>query len=147
MTSAVGIRSLAVSFPSTVRTNGYWQRKYPGLVDNAEKLGLARLWKLRDREPASTFEDVMLPYLSDPFRGTVQRRRLGPGETALSLELRASRQALAAASIEPADIDCLMVGSFMPDQFPVGNSAFLSRELNYHGAAWNFESACNGSLV
>jgi 3-oxoacyl-[acyl-carrier-protein] synthase-3 len=89
----------------------------------------------------------MDPYLSDPFRGTVERRVLLPGETALSMEIRAALAALSAASMRPRDIDLAIVGSFLPDQIGVGNSAFLARELGLRCAAWNVESACSSALV
>lgn len=144
MSKNVGIRSLSVSFPSVLRTNEYWRKKYPNLIANAEA-ELARLWK---KQPSPRAFDVeMAPYLADPFRGTVQRRILGPGESPLSLELRAARDALAAASMTPDDIDCLIVTSFLGDQPGVGNSAMLSKALEYKGAAWNLETACSSSLV
>ena len=37
----------------------------------------------------------MMPYMDDPFRGTVERRILREGETSLSLEVRAAKRALA----------------------------------------------------
>ncbi len=86
-------------------------------------------------------------YLDDPFRGSVERRILAPGETALSLEARAARNALAAAAMAPGDVDLIIVSSFQPDQLGVGNAAFLARELGVTRPAWNLESACASSLV
>ena len=158
MSRAVGIRSLAVSFPSVLRTNEYWQKSCPGLVAEAEKAALARLWKkqregagaaVSGREPAPSraFDELMEPYVDDPFRGTVARRVLGPGESALSLELRAARDALAAARMSVGEIDCIIVASFLPNQPGIGNSAFLSEALEHRGAAWNLETACTSGPV
>jgi 3-oxoacyl-[acyl-carrier-protein] synthase-3 len=77
----------------------------------------------------------------------VERRVLAPGETALSMELRAARAVLAAAQRSPGDVDLAIVGSFLPDQIGVGNSAFLARELGLSCAAWNVESACSSALA
>lgn len=143
---AVGIRSVAVSVPSILRTNDYWRAKHPSMVADAEA-ELARLWKKHTTPSPLAFDLAMAPYLNDPFRGTVERRILGPGETALSLELRAARDALAALAMTPDDVDCIIVTSFLPDQLGVGNSALLSRALEFKGASWNLETACSSSLV
>ena len=148
MKTPVGIRSLAVSFPCVLRTNDHFRKTRPELVAEAERAALARLWKKQGQESsAAQFEAAMAPYLGDPFRGTRHRRVLGPGESCLSLELRAARDALAAAALTPADIDCMIVASFLPMQPGVGNSAFLAQALGYQGAAWNLESACTSAAV
>jgi 3-oxoacyl-[acyl-carrier-protein] synthase-3 len=89
----------------------------------------------------------MAPYLSDPFRGTVERRVRAPGETALSMELRAARQALEAAALGVDDVDLTLCTSFPADRFGVGNAAHLAEQLGLRTPAWNFESACSGSVV
>src|SRR5262249_51348334 len=92
----VGIRSLSVAFPSVLRTNDYWRTHYPELVTEAEKFSLAKLWSKAERPDA--FDASAADYLGDPFRGAVERRLRAPGETALSMEVRAARGALEAAS-------------------------------------------------
>ena len=79
----VGIRSIALSFPSIIRTNDYYQEKYPELIAESEQKSLARLFSLSDSTPSNKFDLEMMPYLKDPFRGTVERRVLGPGESSL----------------------------------------------------------------
>jgi len=110
----------------------------------AEK-SLGKLWAKGDAP--NVFTAAMLPYLDDPFRGTVERRALAKGETALALEAEAARGALAAAGMSPGDVDLLIVTSFQPDQVGVGNAAFLARELGVARPAWNLESACASSVV
>ena len=143
---SVGLRSVAASMPSRVRTNEYWRQKHPLMVADAEA-ELARLWQKQNAPSTHAFDIEMARYLGDPFRGTVNRRVLRPGETALSLELGAARDALAAASMMPQDVDCIIVTSFLADQIGVGNSARLCKALEYKGAAWNLETACSSSLV
>ncbi len=107
--SPVGIRSLALSFPSIRRTNDYYVEKYPDLIAQAEQKGLARLFSLTGTSPSNEFDMEMLPYLSDPFRGTVERWLLSNEESSLTLEYRAATDALNAAKLSPNDIDLMIV--------------------------------------
>jgi len=143
---SAGLVSLAVSFPDEVRTNDYFRTKCPELVADAEQRTLAKVWR-KDVAPTDAFALEMLKYVDDPFRGTVERRVLPPGGTALSLEVRAARDALTAAKMSAGDVDLMIVCSFLPDQLGVGNSAFLARELGMKRAAWNMETACSSALV
>jgi 3-oxoacyl-[acyl-carrier-protein] synthase-3 len=148
MKNAAGITALALSFPRTERTPGYWRAKYPEMVATAEQQSLAKVWSPGKGEPpAHAFDAEMERFLGDPFRGTTRRRVLAPGETALSIEIGAAEKAMAAARLGPDDIDLMIVHSFLPDQVGVGNSAFLSGALGLRGAAWNLETACTSSVV
>ncbi|ARV57288.1 3-oxoacyl-ACP synthase [Nostocales cyanobacterium HT-58-2] len=147
MHTTVGIRSLALSFPSIRRTKDYYRKNYPDLVAQSEQKSLARLFSLAGSTPSNEFDLEMLPYLSDPFRGTVERRVLGPGESSLMLEERAARDALDAAKLTPDDVDLMLVSSVWPEQIGFGNAAFLAQKLNFHGAAWNLDGACGSTPV
>src|SRR5262245_1588599 len=136
----VGIRSLAVNFPDTVRTNDYWREKYPEAIAAAEQKSLARLFSAKSAAPPTDpFDIEMLPFLEDPFRGAVERRVLRPGEGALGLELGAAQAAVAAAGMSPQDLQAVMVGSLPPDTHALGNAAHLTRRMGLSVAAWNVE--------
>lgn len=143
----VGIRSLALSFPIIRRTKDYYREKYPELIATAEQKSLARLVSLAGSTPSNEFELEMMPYLSDPFRGTVEQRILGPGESSLTLEYRAAKDALDAAKLSPDDVDLLIVASFLPEQIGFGNAAFLARQLGLQGGAWNLDATCGSTPV
>ena len=146
---AAGMRSLALGLPDSIRTNDHWRKKYPAMVEKAENTNLARLWT-KDRNAAGDgmlFDEEMAPFIADPFRGTVERRVLGAGETGLTLQLRGSKAALKAAGIGPEDVDLLISCAFFPDLVDVGNAAALARELGVQAGAWNLESACSSSVV
>lgn len=147
--SSVGMRSLAVSLPPTVRTNDYYRTRHPEIVAEAERKTLARVWSKSDalERTSNAFDVEMLPYVDDPFRGTVERRILDQGQTALSLEVDVAKKALVAAHMTPGDIDLMIVTSFLPDQPGPGNAAFLARELGLKRPAWNLESTCSSSLI
>lgn len=149
MKTPVGFRAIAVELPRTRRTNDYWRMHHPSLVEQAEHKTLARLFATTQQASgdAAAFDAEMAPFLSDPFRGAVERRVLGPGETSLSMELGACRQALAAAGMSPRDVDLAIVTSFLPDQPGVGNATFIARDLGLRCPAWNLESACSSALV
>lgn len=150
MTShSVGIRSLAVSFPSLIRTNDYWYEKFPDLVVKAQPRR-ARLSKFSQ----SIFNDngidiwsqEVAPYLSDPFRGNIERRVLGPDESSLTLEYRAAKDALEAA-LSPDEVDLAIATSLFCEPVGLGYASSLARKLNLRCPAWNLESTCSSALV
>jgi 3-oxoacyl-[acyl-carrier-protein] synthase-3 len=143
----VGIRSLALTLPSIRRTNDYYRDKYPELVEQAEQKSLARLFSLAGSSPINEFDLEMTPYLSDPFRGTIERYVLGEGESSLTLEYQAAKNALQAAKLSPDDIDLMLVASIWPEQVGFGNAAFLAGQLGLKGAAWNLDGACGVTPV
>lgn len=143
----VGIRSLALSLPDIKRTNDYYREKYPEMIAQSEQKSLARLFSLAGSTPSNEFDLEMLPYLKDPFRGTVERWVLGPGESALMLQERAAREALDAAKLTNVEVDLMLVASIWPEQIGFGDAAFLARQLGLQGAAWNLDAACGVTPV
>jgi 3-oxoacyl-[acyl-carrier-protein] synthase-3 len=148
MSKSVGIRSLAVSFPNVVRTNEYWRSRYPEAVAGAQEKSLARLFSAKEAgAPTDAFDVEMGPYTSDPFRGTVERRALAPGENSLHIERRAAEGALAAANMAPGEVEAVMVASIIPNTLGTGNAAHLTRQMGMTVPAWNVESGCCGFMV
>lgn len=147
-------KSLAVALPERVVTNAFFRERYPEVVRTVEDRVLGKLWRAaakgsdaRGSEASARFDAAMAPYMGDPFRGVVERRWLADGETALDLELRAAKKALALADIDERGIDAIICSSFFPDQLDVGNASFLAKRLGVTCPAWNLESACSSSLV
>jgi 3-oxoacyl-[acyl-carrier-protein] synthase III len=147
--SSVGIRSIAVNFPSIVRTNDYWQKKYPKMVAQAEQKTLAKLFQANQSKSNSDdlWSQTVTPYLSDPFRGSVERRVLAPNETSRLLEGRAAQDALAAAELDTNEVDLAIVTTLFPEQISPGNASYLARDLGLRCPAWNLESTCSSALV
>ena len=143
----VGIKSLAVSFPRVIHTNDYYRENYPDLIAKAEEKNLARLMSPAKSTPNNEFELEMMPFLSDPFRGTVQRRVLAPDESSLTLEYRAAKDALAAANLSPNKVDLLISCSVTSEYIGYGNAAFVARELGLQNGAWNLDATCASTLV
>lgn len=138
---------MAVAFPDAIRTNAYWRNRHPDLVASAEQHNLAQVWSTKDSTPESfEFDEEMIPYAKDPFRGTEERRISAPGQMPSELEIRAARDVMAAAGVGPDDIGLMIVGSFLPDRVGNGNAPFVARDLGLKGAAWNIESACATTL-
>ena len=145
---SVGIRSLAVSFPSILRTNDYWDQKYPELVTQAEQKALAKLFSAsQPTAHSSEFDLEMAPYLSDPFRGSSERRVLAPDESSLTLEYQAASDALKSAEMSSEDVDLAIVTSLFPERIAPGNASFLVKEMGLRCPAWNLESTCSSALV
>lgn len=144
---SVGIKALAVEFPKGRRTNEFFYNHHPQIVEAVTAKKQRRIWAGPEQAPADAFEAEMANYLADPFRGTIERRVLTPGEGALSLETSAAKKVLAAAAMAPSDVELLMVASFLPDHIGAQDSAYLARDLGLRGMAFNLESACSGAMV
>lgn len=141
------LRALAACSPSAVRGNDFFREQHAEVLRTHERRALDRVWNVSDAEALCDFEREMLPYLADPFRGTVERRVLAPGESSQSLMVTAAKRALEAAKLAPGDVDLLLCASFPSGQVGIGEAAFVSRELGLKGSAFNVESACASALV
>ncbi len=146
---SVGMRALAVKYPSVSRTNEFWLKNYPELIANIENKGDQKIWNAPDEDtgPSALFDSIMRPYLNDPFRGTKGRRILGPGESALSMEVDAIKMALEAAQLDKSEIDMLISVSFLPMTPGCGDGVYITHELDLDCPGINMESACSGSVV
>jgi len=145
ITQSVGIRSLAISFPPTVRTNNYWLQKFPEL--NVSKSRRCRSVDLNSHAQLDIWLQSVTPYLSDLFRGSVERRVLDLHESSLMLECRAAQDALQAAKLAADEVDLMIVASLFPDAVGPGLAAQLAQELKLSCPAWNLESTCASALV
>ena len=87
MTNPSGtITALGVAFPRQIRTNDWWEERYPELIANAREATLAKVWAdFEDTQP-SHYDRAIARYLADPFRGTVERRVMPPDMRAQDLE-------------------------------------------------------------
>lgn len=141
---AVGVQSIAVAYPPRRMTNDYWRRKYPRLVDDAEAHAGKRVWT--EPQNPGPFELAMRPHFNDAFLGAKARRWLNPGQKVLDLEVDAARRCLDAAGVSAKDVDVALVSAILPDQYDVGNAAYLAQALDLH-AAFNVESMCSSSVV
>lgn len=145
----VGIRSLAVSFPNIIRTNDYWQNKFPELFEKtkARKRLSRKAVSISNNNGLDIWSQEVAPYLLDPFRGNIERRVVSPGESSLTLEYRAAKDALEAAKLSPGEVELMIVTSLFPEQIGTGNAAYLARQLKLNAPAWNLESTCSSALV
>src|SRR3712207_6690939 len=135
MHEPVGIRSLAVSFPSIIRTNDYYRENHAELIAQAEQKSLSKLFSSVASTPSNEYDKEMQPYLQDPFRGTVERRVLAPEETSLTLSYRAAIDALEGAKLSPDEVDLMLVATLFPEHIVPGNAAYLASQLGLRGAA------------
>lgn len=78
----------------------------------------------------------------------VRQRHFEERGSAAALGARAARQAVAAAGLSFADLDCLVVASGTPDQAMPCNAALVHRELGLEGLpAFDIGASCLGFLV
>ncbi|MGI0485827.1 3-oxoacyl-ACP synthase III family protein [Pantanalinema rosaneae CENA516] len=152
---SVGIRSLAVGFPRTIRANQYWLDQFanPSVAIAQRPARHHQAIESSADQISSTQNGIDLwlqevtPYLADPFRGSVERRVLLPDESSLMLECQAAQSALKAANLSPQEIDLAIVASLFPDTVGPGAAAYVARELGLSCPAWNLESTCASALI
>lgn len=155
----IGICSLAVNFPSLIRTNDYWYEKFPELTVQAQPKRV-RLPKTAQStcndDGFEIWSQEVAPYLNDPFRGNVERRVLGQDESSLMLECSAAKEALQAANLQTNEVELVIcalqqrfaiANSLFCEQVGLDNASSLARQLNLHCPAWNLESTCSSALV
>ncbi len=79
--------------------------------------------------------------------GIKQRRKAGPGEYTSQFAVRAARQAIERAGLEPSDIDLLLCATVTPDQILPSTGCLIQAELGAHNAAaMDVVAACSGFL-
>jgi 3-oxoacyl-[acyl-carrier-protein] synthase-3 len=79
--------------------------------------------------------------------GIRERRIARPDETTSDMALAASRRALAAAGLEPKDLDMIVMGTITPDMPMPACAAFLQQKLGITDIpAFDISAACAGFL-
>jgi 3-oxoacyl-[acyl-carrier-protein] synthase-3 len=79
--------------------------------------------------------------------GIKQRRKAAPGEYTSMFAVRAAKQAIERAGLEPMDIDLLLCATVSPDQILPSTGCIIQAELGAHkAAAMDIVAACSGFL-
>jgi 3-oxoacyl-[acyl-carrier-protein] synthase III len=79
--------------------------------------------------------------------GIKQRRKAAPGEYTSLFAVRAARQAIERARLDPSDIDLLICATVTPDQILPSTGCIIQAELGAHNAAaMDVVAACSGFL-
>jgi 3-oxoacyl-[acyl-carrier-protein] synthase-3 len=79
--------------------------------------------------------------------GIKQRRKAAPGEYTSLFAVRAARQAIERAKLDPADIDLLVCATVTPDQILPSTGCIIQAELGANkAAAMDVVAACSGFL-
>ncbi|MBL8796561.1 MAG: ketoacyl-ACP synthase III [Planctomycetia bacterium] len=77
--------------------------------------------------------------------GIRERRFVGPDETSASLGLAAARQALAAAQLDPSDLDLIVCATVTPEMLFPSTACFLQAALGCRPiGAFDLLAACSG---
>src|SRR5438128_323500 len=78
--------------------------------------------------------------------GIGERRIAGPGETTATIGTAAAREALAAAGLEPAALDLILVATSTPDHYAYPSSACLVQAAlgAERAGAFDLSAACSG---
>ncbi len=143
-TNSVGLQSLAINVPKNIRTNKFFRMNYPEIYAKIEEKTLSKIFTTDGKQAETHFDKAMMPYLSDPFRGVVERRFVKE-ESSIDLEVEAGKEALKLANLN--DVDLLISVGFIPENIGIGNAVHVAGGLGLGGMAWNLESACGGPLA
>lgn len=77
--------------------------------------------------------------------GIRERRIAGPGDTSATMGVRAARQALDRAGVDPRDIDILVVATSTPDQLMPSAACVVQTELGaVRAGPMDVNAACSG---
>ena len=79
--------------------------------------------------------------------GIKQRRKAGPDEYTSQFAVRAAREAIARAGLEPTEIDLILCATVTPDQILPSTGCLIQAELGADkAAAMDIVAACSGFL-
>src|SRR5258708_34795530 len=79
--------------------------------------------------------------------GIKQRRKAAPGEYTSQFAVRAARQAIERAGVDPMEIDLLLCATVTPDQILPSTGCIIQAELGANkAAAMDIVAACSGFL-
>lgn len=79
--------------------------------------------------------------------GIRERRIANPGEVTSDMAVAASREAIAAAGLQPEDIDLVIVATITPDMLFPSTACILQTKLNLRPIpAFDVEAACSGFI-
>ena len=79
--------------------------------------------------------------------GIKQRRKAAPGEYTSLFAVRAAREAIERARIDPAEIDTLICATVTPDQILPSTACLIQADLGCNkAAAFDIAAACSGFL-
>src|SRR4026207_1374794 len=79
--------------------------------------------------------------------GIKQRRKAAPGEYTSLFAVRAARQAIERARLDPSDTDLVICATVTPDQILPSTGCIIQAELGAHNAAaMDVVAACSGFL-
>ncbi len=137
----IGIVGLGSYLPPEVRTNSYWsldafrefQRSGPDLDLGASSEAQRR--QLQDSDAGRIALEELARWKDDPFHGALERRVAAADELSSDMEVSAARDALANAGLKPADIDLMLINSFLRDQAVPGNAGLVHAQLGLRQSA------------
>src|SRR6188768_31834 len=79
--------------------------------------------------------------------GVHERRHVAEGERLQDLAVRAGREALEEAGVEPEDVDLVLVATMAADELTPNAAPLVALDLGAHGAgAIDIGAACTGFL-
>lgn len=80
-------------------------------------------------------------------RTGIKRRRISEGEDTSSLCIKASKDAINDANIDPSEIDLIIVATITPDNFTPSTSCLIQKEIGaINATCFDINAACTGFI-
>lgn len=128
----VGILGVGSYVPSPVRKNDWWPADFRARFEERRQKDVTSPDKIlagaKSAAQRIQFEHMLETYY-DPFRGTVERRVLESEHAPSFMEIAAAKKALNHASMDPADVDTIIVYSLPPDNPLPSNAGIIQHAL------------------
>ena len=147
--SNIGILGIGTYLPDHVRKNDWWPAHV--VAGWTEKRAKARA-KL-DTEPTSEgtarVMKAMAELRDDPFQGAVERHVMDDEMVAVDMEVRAAKQAIERAGVDPREIDLLLTHTTVPEYLLTNSACLLHHRLELSTACFTMatEAAANSFLM
>ncbi len=128
--SNVGILGVGAYLPPEVRTNAWW----PESITRAwtEKRAAGRAKRPEAKPATEGMARVMAAteaMKDDPFQGSRERRVMPEGMRSSDMELRAAKEAIERAGIDPQEIGLVLLHAAVPDYLVTNNACLLHHQL------------------
>ncbi|HEX6839440.1 MAG TPA: hypothetical protein VF334_22845, partial [Polyangia bacterium] len=152
MSNQIGIHSVGVYLPDSIRRNDYWPRE---LVEKWRAKAAHRLQRTDEAFGGATSEGTRMVMEElrklgdDPFQGLVERRTMPEGMTAADMETAAARDAIARAGISPKEIGVVLSYTMCPDFINVPTACVVHSNLGLSERCLTMavDAVCNSFMM
>lgn len=148
-TSNIGILGIGTYLPDHVRRNDWWPEHVVATWTERRARARAKLDAKPTSEGMSRVMNAMSELQDDPFQGAVERRVMDDGMVAVDMEVRAAKQAIERAGIDPREIDLVLCHTTVPEYLLTNSACLLHHRLGLSMGCFTMatEASANSFLM